>query len=274
MRKRFFIIIVVIWILILSGCSKEEEVDYTLIKDNITASQISRVEIEKDVFVRDIVDTRDIDDLISLITSIKYLKGNIESISDSEGIIRIKLYNQKDTLTKSLSILEEASYYNKKWYPTDKDIYDRIDYLYNNIEAQDIEDKNLIDINQRRRIRKSKSILEALQGTWISEDDSLLRFEDSYLKQGKDSDFIFKYIIEDTGDDYIDIRAYGSQDILLEGKELFRLNIMLDDENAHMLVRKTMTGGITYYDKYIFIEDDGLRLGEFDSPFFFNNRFQ
>lgn len=246
MNKKRFIILVVFLIMILSGCSKEEEIDYTLVKDNISSSQISMIEMEKDIYINCTENHEEIDELTDFIASIKYLKGDFENINDSEDMIRIKIYNQKNSLSKSLSISEEAAYYDKKWYPIDKQIYDRILSLYNDLE-EEMEDEGLIDVKQIQNVRKGKSVLEALQGTWISED---------------------------TGDDYIDIRAYGSQDILLGGKELFRLSIMLDDENTHMLVRKTMTGGITYYDKYIFIDDDGLILGEFDSPFFFNNSFQ
>lgn len=270
MNKKRFIILVVFLIMILSGCSKEEEIDYTLVKDNISSSQISMIEMEKDIYIKSTENHEEIDELTDFIASIKYLKGDFENINDSEDMIRIKIYNQKNSLSKSLSISEEAAYYNKKWYPIDKQIYDRILSLYNDLE-EEMEDEGLIDVKQRQNVRKDKSALEALQGTWISEDDSSLEFDGDYMVQGKD--FNFRYSIENINDNYIEIKAYEDKGVFTKGKELFNLNIIMDPENIRMLVKKTMVGDLIYYDIYIYEDNDGTRVGTFDSQFFIRNSF-
>lgn len=271
MSKKLLIVLAIAWIMALSGCSKEEDIDYTLIKDNININQISLVEIEKDIYIKNTTDIKEIDELISFIGSIEYLKGDFENISDSEDIIRIKLYDQKDALSKSLSISEEAAYYNKKWYPIDKQIYVRILSIYNSLKAEEIEDENLMDTKQRQSVRNSKSVLEALQGTWLGEDKSTLKFDSIYLTQG--DKFEFNYTIEDINDNYIDIRAYGNKGILTKGEELFSLNIIMDYENTRMLVKKTMFGGLIYYERYIYVDNGGTKVGTFDSHFFIRHSF-
>lgn len=186
MKKVLFIGEFIIILAILVGCSYKEDVDNSLINNKLVIEQISHIEIEIDINKRIITNQDELRSLISFIEGIQILERSLENVKslEEDKLVRLKIYNKTGNIIESMSIAEEMTYYNNKWYPTGIKTYDKIRTFYSNADSIELENEILLKIRQRRLSRKELPISEALQGIWSSENDSTIKFDKNNFKQG------------------------------------------------------------------------------------------
>lgn len=273
MKKILFTGEILVVVAMLLGCTIQKDIDQSLLKENLVFEKISYIEIEIDTYKQVITSKDNLDLLISLINDIQILDNELEKVKNIEeyNIIRIKIYDESRNIIESLGIGKEALYYNNNWYPVDIYTYYKANSFYENSGCQIIEDDNLLAAKQERSTRKEKKTDDALQGVWLSENGSKIKFDKDCLYQGTQYEYLFKYNIEKIYNYNIDISIYGIKGIFIEGRELSSLSIKMDETKSYMVVEKTMTGGIIYHDNYVHVDKEGFALGSFDSYFFYLN---
>lgn len=272
MKRIFLIIYFLIIYTFLSGCSSIID-DNNLINNKLLTDQISHIEIKVDDHKKVVTDLDEINLIISFIENIQSLNDSMEDIqcAGEDNIARIAIYDKADSVAESISIFEEAVYYNKKWHSSDKQTYGKVKTLYKEIESEELVDEIQLNIKQRRSSRKEKPLAEALNGIWVNENESRIKFVNNHLKQGQQYKYVFKYVVDKAYDDALEVSIYGINGFFIEGKKLSNNYIIMNSTKTQMVMKTQMVGDITYYDKYIYIDEDGLRLGSFDSFFFFEN---
>ncbi|MDY0237094.1 MAG: hypothetical protein RBR71_13795 [Gudongella sp.] len=258
-------------LILLLGCSVQEDNDYGLIKEGLDYTQISGIEIGTDVYKKNVTNRNDIEIIASLINDIQIYNNSFEDPKNIEeyDIICFKVYNSEGNINTSLSISKDIAFYENKWVSIDKESYDRVIYFYENADYEELRDPLLLEAKQKRIDRKEKPISEALKGTWISETGSLIKFDENYLYQGSQYEYLFDYNIKKTDDKAMEVSIYGTKGIFVKGRELSILDIKMDETKTCMVMKKTMTGGSTCNDKFIYVDGDNITLGSFDEYFFY-----
>lgn len=271
MKKILIMGEIMLILVLLLGCSVEKDMGNSLLKEKLVAEQISHIEIEVDIYNQATSDKDGLDSIISIINDIEILDSNLEKEKSLEehDIARIKIYDKSKDIVESISIGKEGLYYNNIWYPVDMEIYDKIMDYYNNSGYKIKEDKNLLDIKERRLNRKEKPITQGLKGTWLDETGGKIKFDENYLYQGSKYEYIFKYNVDKVDNNSLDISVYGLKGIFIEGKELFTSDIKMDKTKTSMVMKKTMADGSIYYEKFVYVGGDNMILGAFDEYFFY-----
>jgi len=271
MKKILFIGELLIILAMLLGCSNKEDVDTSLIKNKLIIDRIFHIEIQMDIFKKIITNDKELNLLISYIEGIQILDSSLENIKsiEEDDIFRLNIYNKTGNIIESMSIAEEITYLNNKWYPTGIQTYDKIRTFYKNSDHEEQENEILLEINQRRISRRDKLIIKALQGIWLSENDSTIKFDKNNFKQGNQYEYVFRYDIDKIYDNNLDISIYGIKGLFVKGEKLSNYYIKMDPTKTHMIMKTIMAGGMTYYDRLVYVDQDNLRLGTFDSYFFY-----
>ena len=272
--KRILIIgeIILTFILLL-GCSVQKDIDNSFLKESLVVDEISYIEIEIDIYKQVITDTEGLDSLVSIINDIEILANSSERKKDikEHDMARIKIYNKSKDIIESLSIGKEILYYNNKWYLVNIQIYNKIIDFYNNSDYKIVKDDNLLDIKQKRLNREEKIVSEGLRGTWIGETATKIKFDKNYLYQGSQYKYIFEYSIDKINDSNLDVSVYGMEGVFIKEKELFISNIKMDETKTCMVIKKTMSGGTSFHENFIYVDGDDISLGAFDEYFFYQH---
>lgn len=270
MKKIFVVGEMLIVLILLLGCSVQTDTDYRLINGELEDAQISGLEIEIDVYKKNVTKQDDLEIIISLINDIQITNDNFENLDNikDNDIIRLKAYDKEGNSIVSISISKDIAFYENKWESIDKETYARVISFYKKSDYEELKDPILLEAKQRRIDRKEKTASEALKGTWANESESLIKFDESYLYQGSQYEYIFDYKIKKT-DDNLDISIYGERGIFAKERELSIIDIKMDETKTCMVMQKIMTGGSTYNDKFIYIDGDDTALGSFDEYFFY-----
>lgn len=271
MKKTLVVGELILVLILLLGCSGQIEDDYRLINGELEYAQISGFEIGIDVYKKNVTNQDDLEIILSLINDIQIPNDSFEEPENIEDydIIRLKASDKEGNSITSISISKDTAFYKDKWEAIDKETYDRVISFYENADYEELKDPLLLESKQRRIDRKEKSIGEAFKGTWIDEAGSLIKFDENYLYQGSQYEYIFDYKIDKIDDNMLDISIYGVEGIFVKERELSNINIKMDETKTCMVMEKTMAGGATYIDKFVYVDGDDITLGSFDEYFFY-----
>ncbi|ABR48029.1 hypothetical protein Amet_1860 [Alkaliphilus metalliredigens QYMF] len=153
-------------------------------------------------------------------------------------------------------------------------IVENIDELYDRaislVESGEI--TNEIDI--KREGRKGLSLSSALEGTWLINENTVLIFDDLYLKQGESK---FRYEVNEEKGDVQHIFVYGLEGVLIEDRKLFEAFILYDETRSNIQLKKVFSqlfgSDLMFQYNAVLIDEDNYVLGNFDSDFFIENQF-
>ena len=271
MKKRLLVAGLALTLILLLGCSIQEDIDNVLFKENLVTKNISFIEIKKDIYRQVITSKDDLDTLTSLTNEIHIKDSNLEANLDlkEHHMIQVKIYDKSRDVIRVFSIGKGILYYNRDWHTIDRKFYDKIETIYNNPSSQIVEDDILLDIKRRKSDRKQNKISEALKGTWVSETGFEIKFDGNYFYQDVQNIYTFQYNIKRINSDSINVSVYGVEGIFTKGKELSTLDIKMDETKTCMVMKKTMAGGRIYNNKFVYIDEDNTQLGSFDEYFFY-----
>lgn len=268
MKKTLLILIILFTSLLLTSCTEEEVDNNHLIKDPITTWEISQIDIEVGDFKKSFIDDNNIRLVADYLNRIQIL-DEAQPINQDEDSIRIKIYDSNRDIMEGITIGRGLVNYNKTWYPIDPNIYDDITEFYQALDSEAVENQLVIDIKGRQANRAELPLEESIKGSWVSIDGSIIKFEGDILTQGDQTKNNFGYSIDSINNNQMEITVFGLEGIFLGARDLSTLEIMLDPTNSLMKMRRTMIGGRVSDDKLIYVDNDGLELGFFDSYFFF-----
>lgn len=270
MKIKLFVLILIIAPLLLIACTDEEEDHNALIKKQIPIEEVSHIDIEIDTHKKSISHDQNINLLFNYINNIQVLDNDaIDNTNlDAYERIRLKLYDNIGNGIETISIGRGVVFYNGTWYTTNPRVYDEIAQFYESLDYEVVENERLVEINHRISNRIELPLDEGLKGTWLSIEGSNVTF-DNKLIQGDQTKYRFDYKINSINESNLNITVYGEEGFFLGGKELSTMEITMDSTKSLMKMKRIMTGGKTYYDKLIYVDEDGLPLGFFDSYFFY-----
>lgn len=134
MKNKFIILIFVLSIIILIGCSNpniassNKSNNKIISKDNITSLKIHNIKVE----LKDIKNKSEISRVVDLINSIKIVKSDdsdVEKLGDGYGVQITYSKNKID----NLRFIGFSMLFNGKWYIINKDIGEELRDIYNKI---------------------------------------------------------------------------------------------------------------------------------------------
>src|SRR5665648_838429 len=106
MKKIFFIGEMVLALILLLGCSVQDDDNYRLINEDLVDAPIFQIEIETEVYKKIITNQDDLALIANFINDIQISDNNLKSIEEikENNIIRFRIYNSEDNLITSISI--------------------------------------------------------------------------------------------------------------------------------------------------------------------------
>lgn len=264
-------ILVLSLILVFSvGCSSQSKVENGLIYNKIITDEISFIEMERGIYKKTIKNKAELEKLVNELQEIESINNpdtNPENIDDID-VFRINIINKDDESRISISIIEEFAFYQGKWQPIGESSYNNISRFYYSSNSIEKEDELLMSTKMDRLTREKLSLTKALEGIWLSEKGLEIKFIDNKLYQGNGFEYSFRYDIEEALEDTLKISIYGTDGMFVNEKNLANMDIIFDQTKSHMKMKKTMAGGMIYYDKLIYVNGEGDKLGNFDNLFF------
>ena len=268
-HKPVMLVFLMLFIIIVTGCSKTEEKNNNLIVSSISAEDIAEIVVEYGDYYQILTDMENTQAIIHLIQDIKVedyeivQKGSI----GYDDIIRVRIIDNNGVVSLSLSMTKKAAFYNGEWHTIDEASYERILTYINKNKSEEVlnDDKLRIQIIQENR--SNMGIIDALVGVWMRRDGSKLKFTENILYQGNNFEYEFEYRISDISEDTIQLSVYGMEGILLKDKKLSNMTLRFDPTKSHMITNKNMVGGMTYKDKLILVDEE-FQIGNFDDLFF------
>lgn len=136
-----------------------------------------------------------------------------------------------------------------------------------NAEFQEPADIDENELRERIEERRTLSVEDALQGMWIEEDGTIVRFTDEYFMQGEELEHVFSYKITEETENELHMTLYGVEGFMVKGRNLFNINVVMDETRTQMIVRKYI-GGMSYVYHMVSLDADGVKLSDFDTSFF------
>lgn len=270
MRKTLFILTIIIMPLLLLACREDHVDNNNLIQNPISIQDVSQIDIELINHKKSFIDDNNIKLVVDYLKNIQILDERVAGINVNEDEpIRIKIYDRNKGIMEAITIGRGMVNYNKSWHPIDPKIYDEVAEFYGTLDFEAVENQLIIDIKEGVANRIELPLEESLQGTWLSIDGSSIMFQDDILTQGDQTKYSFDYEINRVDDNELNITVYGEDGLFLGGRELSTIEITLDSTKSLMKMKRIMVGGRTYEDKLIYVDEDGLELGFFDSYFFY-----
>ena len=115
--------------------------------------------------------------------------------------------------------------------------------------------------------RSQLSVEEALNGLWIEENETVIRFNEPYFMQGEDLKHVFRYEIKETEENELYLTLYGVEGFMVKDRNLFNLHVIIDKSRTQMIMQKTIGGSLFVY-HMVYLDTDGVKLSYFDTPFF------
>ncbi|MBS4535881.1 hypothetical protein GOQ29_09665 [Clostridium sp. D2Q-14] len=272
MNKKLFIIFIFSIFILASGCSQYGNFQGPL--KNSYFQDLENIVLYKDINYKKVSDNDNMDEIVSILEKIEGEKIDISTLKESDFIdIPLKIefnYKDDDNKNKSISFVEDKMLYEDNWYKVDIDT----EKLYDDIDSKEKIDSNGKVAKLMGEARKELSKEDALIGKWKYNynDGSITIIEitnDEIVQEGRK----FKYKINDYTENEIHLTVYSKNGFIDKGNKLFHMHILLDENNTNMIINKEMVGNeITYKNNLIFINEDDLELGNFESFFFIENR--
>lgn len=271
MKRILFVFIIIITSFLFAACADEEVDSNALIQNQISTESISHIDIEKGTHIKNISHEHNINLLFNYINNIQILdNSSVDNINlDEYEPMRLKIYHSDNSLIETISISRGVVYYNGYWYSTDTRVYDEIAEFYEATDYEEVENQLIVEIEERVSNRFELPLDESLRGTWLSIDGLKIVFGDKLI-QGEQTKYSFDYEINSMDDSNLNITVYGQEGFFLGGRELSTIEITMDSTKSLMRMKRTMTSGRIYQDKLIYVDEEGIALGFFDSYFFFD----
>lgn len=273
MRKSQFITLIFLMIIIisLSGCNNK-----TVTKGiNITCNKDDYFEIETDVFMKNINEVKEKNEILNTINSmrLKPVEYNLnEEEKKNETLYCIRLKDEENKTKNTIIFNGKIIKYKNTWYDTYNKNIIGLSNLFNKIYDMKIID----EIKAKRKEREITSLNKALNGYWIDKYGNEIYFDDTHLKQqvkgSKDKSKYksFKYKVEEIKTNFIHISLHTTKGLFIKGKKIGDMYITMDKNKCNMIVEKVI-GDITSNINRIYIEKDTeqtLKLGNLKSDFF------
>lgn len=130
-----FILILLLPVLYLSGCSQDYNKESLIIK-KLSADNIDKIVFTKCTGKQKIVTkNEDVAEIINYINSIEYKEAKEDN--PNSWAYYIKIINKDNTFTEIKFVISKISY-NKNWFKGNASIINHLDKLYKNLEYQEI----------------------------------------------------------------------------------------------------------------------------------------
>jgi len=264
MNKNFFILVIIMAIILLPGCSNNQSENNNLVDNSMEESIIS-IEITNNVSKKSFTSKDDLSEIFEIINNINIIEQDLVSFEDKD-ILKVNFYNENNEKIKSISLVYSMVFINDMWRYDSYDAYSKMIKLYVESNSIETEVDDLVNINLIKERRQEKTLTDALKGTWVDQSNSIIKFDDEYLYQGENNEHKFEYVVNKESSKTATLVFYGTEGFLIDDKELFEYEIVLDNTNSYIKLNKSI-GGQVYQYKLIYI-DNGLILGSLDSHFF------
>ena len=264
MNKNFFILVIVMTVILLPGCSNNQSKNNNLVDGSMEESIIS-IDIINNVSKKTFTSNDDLSEIFEIINNINIIEQDFVPFEDKD-ILKLNLYNKNNEKIKSISLNYNMVFIDNIWSYDSYDAYSKMIKLYEESNSIEIEVDDLVNINFIKKQRQEKTLKDALKGTWVDQNNSIIKFDGEFLYQGKNNDHKFKYVINKDSSKTATLGFYGTKGFLVDDKKLFEYEIVLDNSNSYIKLNKSI-GNQVYQYKLIYV-DNGLILGSLDSHFF------
>jgi hypothetical protein len=127
--------------------------------------------------------------------------------------------------------------------------------------------ENEFEIENQTVDRSQLSVEEALNGFWIEENETVIRFKDAYFIQGEALEHVFRYEVKETGKNELNLNLFGVEGFMVKDHNLFNLYLVLDETRTQMIMQKDI-GGRSFVYHMVYLDADGVESSYFDTPFF------
>ncbi|MDW7669261.1 MAG: hypothetical protein SCJ93_10585 [Bacillota bacterium] len=266
MNKNFYILVIVMAIILLLGCSNNRSENNNIVDGSMEESIIS-IEIINNVRKKTFTSKDDLSEIFEIINNINIIEQDFVSFEDKD-ILKVNLYNKNNEKIKSISLVYNMVFIDNIWSYDSYDAYSKMIKLYEESNSIEIEVDDLVNINFIKKQRQEKTLKDALKGTWVDQNNSIIKFDGEFLYQGENNEHKFKYVINKDSSKTATLVFYGTEGFFIDDKELFEYEIVLDNSNSYIKLNKSI-GNQVYQYKLIYV-DNGLLLGSLNSSFFIN----
>jgi hypothetical protein len=125
------------------------------------------------------------------------------------------------------------------------------------------------EISKQIDIRSQMPIEDALQGMWIEENGTIVRFTDEHFMQGEELEHIFRFEMIEKTENELQMSLFGVEGFMIRDRNLFELNVVMDETRTQMIMRKDI-GGSEYVYYMVYLDAEGIELSPFDTLFLNN----
>lgn len=136
-------------------------------------------------------------------------------------------------------------------------------------EVSEEEKEYAEEVEGRRNDRNNLSLEDALKGTWLIDQNTVMIFDELYLRQG---DNTFRYEIIEEMNDIQHITVYGLEGFLIEETKLFEAFILYDESRTSIQYKKIVNqlfgSDLEFRYNAVYIDENQYVLGSFRSEFF------
>ena len=262
--KKTFILLIVMTIILLPGCSDNQSKNNNLVDGSMEESIIS-IEIINNVSKKTFTSDDDLSEIFEIINNINIIEQDLVSFED-EDILKVNFYNKNNEKIKSISLVYNMVFIDDVWSYDSYNAYSKMIKFYEDSNSIETEVDDLVITNLIKKQRQEKTLNDTLKGNWIDQNNSIIKFDGEFLYQGENNEHKFKYLINKESSKTATLVFYGTKGFLIDDKELFEYEIVLDNTNSYIKLNKSI-GGQVYQYKLIYV-DNGLILGSLDSHFF------
>jgi len=262
--KKTFILLIVMTIILLPGCSDNQSKNNNLVDGSMEESIIS-IEIINNVSKKTFTSDDDLSEIFEIINNINIIEQDLVSFED-EDILKVNFYNKNNEKIKSISLVYNMVFIDDIWSYDSYDAYSKMIKFYEDSNSIETEVDDLVITNLIKKQRQEKTLNDALKGNWIDQNNSIINFDGEFLYQCGNNEHKFKYVINEISSNKATLVFYGTEGFLIDDKELFEYEIVLDNTNSYIKLDKSI-GSQVYQYKLIFVDND-LILGSLDSSFF------
>ncbi|WP_026476582.1 hypothetical protein [Alkaliphilus transvaalensis] len=260
MKKKLLIILfLILTITQVVGCAMQTNTSKRFIEDNIDFIEISDGKMKKVI-----TELEDINRIINLLNEMRF--SNISEDIEYNPVYEISIVDDKRNVN-FISFVGQRVYYQEQWYDIDISVINEITTYFEGLNYP--EEPIEIDLENVNLHRSNMPMDIAIYGSWVTTDDEMLTFDETYLYQGSHK---FKYVITEELENGLIISVYGIRGFLIKERKLFNLYLIFDETKNNVQLMKTFyqmgSTDLVYKYNMVLKDENNNLLGKYHSAFF------
>src|SRR6056297_2094308 len=154
MNKKIFILVIVMTIILLPGCSNNQSKNNNLVDNSMEESIIS-IEIINNVSKKTFTSDDDLSEIFEIINNINIIEQDLVSFED-EDILKVNFYNKNNEKIKLISLVYNMVFIDDIWSYDSYDAYSKMIKFYEDSNSIETEVDDLVITNLIKKQRQEK----------------------------------------------------------------------------------------------------------------------